>query len=229
MSILRYINDPVQLMLMIAIRLLIIITVLPIHEFAHAFAAKKMGDDTALMHGRLTLNPLSHVDIFGAIFLMLFGFGWAKPVPVNPRKFKNYKKGIAITAAAGPLSNLICATVSLFIINIISCIPVTSQTSYLVIFYIMLALQFFCSINLSLAVFNLIPIPPLDGSKILSAVAPYKVNMFMHKYQQYIYIVFLVLLFTDVLQIPMAWIIDKLYAGIDALFFWVEPLFRLLR
>lgn len=224
MSILQYINDPAQLMLMIGIRLLIIFTILPIHEYAHAFAAKKMGDNTALMHGRLTLNPLAHVDIFGAIFLMLFGFGWAKPVPINPRNFKNYKKGVAITAAAGPLSNLICATIGIFVMNIIYNIPVTSETSYMVL----LALQFFSSINLSLAVFNLIPIPPLDGSRILSAIVPYKVNYFMQKYQQ-IYIVFLVLLFTDVLQIPMSWIINKLYAGINALFFWIEPLFGLLR
>lgn len=228
MSIFGYINNPAQLMLMIGIRLLIIFTILPIHEYAHAFAAKKMGDNTALMHGRLTLNPLAHVDLFGAIFLMLFGFGWAKPVPVNPRNFKNYKKGVAITAAAGPVSNLICATIGIFAMNIIYNIPVASENSYMAIFYIMLALQFFSSVNLSLAVFNLIPIPPLDGSRILSAVVPYKVNMFMQKYQQYIYIVFLLLLFTDVLQIPMSWIINKLYAVIDALFFWVEPLFGLL-
>lgn len=229
MSILNYINDPAQLMLMVGIRLFIIFLVLPIHECAHAFAAKKMGDNTAVIYGRLTLNPFAHIDIFGAIFLMLFGFGWAKPVPINPIHFKKYRKGIAITAAAGPLSNLICATIGIFVVRILSNIPVTSENSYMVLYYIMLAVDYFSFINLSLAVFNMIPIPPLDGSRILGTVVSNKVSNFMQKYQQYIYIVFLVLLFTDVLQVPMSWIINKLYAGIDALFFWVEPLFGLLR
>ncbi len=228
MSLFSYLDNPTSLVLMIGIRVLIIFTILPIHEYAHAYAAKKMGDNTALISGRLTMNPLAHVDIVGAIFLLVFGFGWAKPVPINPRNFKNYKKGIAITAAAGPLSNILCAAIGIFVTQIIYGIPLRSEQAVIALSYVDIALSFFISINISLAVFNLIPVPPLDGSKILSSFASAKVNMFMYSHQQLIYIVFLVLLFTNVLQVPLGFLSNLIYKGLNYLFFWVEPLMKLI-
>lgn len=225
MTIFSYLNSPAEMLIMIGIRLLIVFTILPVHEYAHAFAAKKMGDNTALMAGRLTLNPIAHVDLFGALFLVLFGFGWAKPVPINPRNFRNYKKGIAITAVAGPLANLICASLGIFVFNVLLYVPI-SRSLVDVFFYIVIAVEYFAMINISLAVFNMIPITPLDGSRLLSTVVSYKVNYFMSKYQQYIYLGFLLLLLTGVLQRPMTWIINLVYSGINLLFFWVEPLMR---
>ncbi len=215
------------MLLMIGIRLLIVFAILPVHEYAHAFAAKKMGDNTALMAGRLTLNPMAHLDLFGAIFLILFGFGWAKPVPVNPRNFSNYKKGVAVTAAAGPLSNLICAAIGIFVARIIGNIPMPISI-YEIMAYVYLAIVYFAMINISLAVFNLIPITPLDGSRLLSTVVSHKVNFFMYKYQTYIYLGFMLLLLTGVLQGPISWVVDLVYKGINLLFFWVDPLMRLI-
>ncbi len=226
MSILSYLNNPQQLIILIGIRLLIIFTILPVHECAHAYAAHKMGDETAYMNGRMTLNPIAHLDIFGAIFLLLFGFGWAKPVPVNPRNFRDYKKGTAITAAAGPLSNLACAAIGMFILRIIYCIPISTEAMYNILSYVALAVYYFITVNLSLAIFNLIPIPPLDGSRILSAYAPYKVNAWLARYQRYIYIGFLLLLFLGVLSTPMSWLINLVYKGLYYLFFWVELIMK---
>ncbi len=229
MSILSYINDPQTLLILVGIRLLIIFTILPVHECAHAYAAHKMGDETAYMSGRMTLNPIAHLDIFGAIFLVLFGFGWAKPVPVNPRNFRDYKKGTAITAAAGPLSNLACAAIGMFLLRIINYIPVCfaiSEATYNALYYVFLAIYYFISVNLSLAIFNLIPIPPLDGSRILSVFAPYKVNAWLARYQRYIYIGFMILLFTGILTTPLNWLINLFYRGLYYLFFWVELIMK---
>ena len=212
MSILQYINDPAQLMLMIAIRLLIIFTILPIHEYAHAFAARKMGDNTALMHGRLTLNPLAHVDIFGAIFLMLFGFGWAKPVPVNMYRFKNPKQGMALTALAGPACNFLLAGVFLFLYGLLF-YPL--HTGGAVAETILQLIYTTAYLSLSLAVFNLIPIPPLDGSKVLFSLIPDESYFKLMRYERYGMILLLVLVSTKVLGGPLSaatsWLFDKLF------------------
>ena len=147
--------------LQIITKILIIFLVLPIHECAHAWAAHKMGDETAAYSGRLTLNPLAHIDILGALCLLITGFGWAKPVPINPLKFKKQRFGIAITAAAGPLSNLAVSFIAMIIYRIVLSLPGGSGyflssagdiTGGFVILYI---LQFFILVNIGLAIFKI--------------------------------------------------------------------------
>lgn len=138
-------------------RVFVIFCVMPIHEFAHAFVAYKLGDDTARLSGRLTLNPLAHVDLVGALMIFLVGFGYAKPVPVNPRNFKNPKGGMAATALAGPISNLIMAFI--FLLPYCAVGSLYDGNSELV-FAIAAFFFYAASVNIGLAVFNLIPIPP---------------------------------------------------------------------
>lgn len=215
-----------ELIIMLCIRLLIVFTILPIHEFAHGYAARKLGDNTALIAGRLTLNPLAHVDPIGAILLILFGFGWAKPVPVNPRNFKNYRRDTAITAAAGPLSNLLCALAAIFVGRVFSNILIRTEVT-LAGYLVTIAISYFAMINLSLAIFNLIPIEPLDGSRILSYILPPKANAFLYKNAQIVHFVFLILIFGGLLSGPLSWLISKVYSLFDLLFIWVDWLFAL--
>lgn len=172
---------------------LCVLITLSVHEFAHGYAAYKLGDNTARNLGRLTLNPLKHIDIAGAICMLLFHFGWAKPVPIFPRNFKNPKRDFAITALAGPLSNLILAFISgfiyLLIFALVKDIPFYEENflyhlinNTLNFFYI------FHSVNVGICIFNLIPVPPLDGSRILNVVLPPKTYFKIMQYEKYIYI-----------------------------------------
>lgn len=169
----------------------------PVHELAHGWTAYKLGDNTAKNQGRLTFNPLAHIDIIGMIMILLFGFGYAKPVPVNPRNFKNQKGGMALTALAGPVSNLIMAFISIFIFYFLSAVFKTysSFANALLIFF-----YYAAYINVSLGVFNLIPIPPLDGSKILAAVLPDRIYYKYMMYERYVMIAVMIILFTGILN-----------------------------
>lgn len=208
----------------IASTLITIFLVMPIHEWAHGFVAYKLGDNTAKYSGRLSLNPLKHIDPLGAASMILFRFGWAKPVPVDPRNFKNPKLGMAITALAGPTTNLFAALISMIGLYSIYYFSATmvgkDEFAIKIVSFAAAFLMGFVQINVGLAVFNLLPLPPLDGYRILAAFLPDK---FIYKYYQYeVYIMFAVffLLFTNILTGPLYFLQNLVLDAIAQLAAW---------
>lgn len=186
------------------------------HEFAHAFAADRLGDDTPRRQGRLNLNPFKHLDVFGTIMLIFAGFGWGKPVEINPRNFNrniSLAKAEAIVAAAGPLTNIVLA----FVFEIITCVIIRfapefymSQTGYI----ISIILQSIVSINVGLGIFNLIPLPPLDGSKIIGGFLPYNAKNWLDSHSQIFEIIFVALWIVGILSLIISPLINIVYSGI---------------
>ena len=190
-----------DLIVNLLVRVFIIFCVLPIHEFAHAYVANKLGDDTARLSGRMTTNPLAHIDPIGALMIILVGFGYAKPVPVNIRRFKNRKLYMALTAFAGPLSNLLMAFVFTFAAVAVN--NFADFTEFGLVYYLIVFLFTAADINISLAVFNLLPIPPLDGSRLLNVFLPNKYYYKIMQYERYIVYGVLALVFLGVLDGPI--------------------------
>ena len=170
-----------QTLLLIAPPILLALT---FHEYAHAYMAYRYGDDTARQSGRLTLNPLRHLDPLGTIMIFIVHFGWAKPVPVNPNRLRNPKKDMLWISAAGPLANMVLALASGLLIRVLLTIGVTPDRHTaigLLFFMVIMSLQ----INLALAIFNILPIAPLDGSKILFALLPVRYEKLIYFLERY--------------------------------------------
>lgn len=184
----------------------------PIHEFAHGFIADRLGDPTARYQGRLTLNPFAHIDYMGALGILLVGFGGARPVPVNPYNFRNPKRDMVFVAVAGPLSNVVAAFVCMVLANLVL---VTTRT--LVFYYVFSFFYFIAQINVRLAVFNLIPVPPLDGSRILAQFLPNRIYYKLMQYERYIYFILIILVFSGSLSGPISNVSNALMRGISDL------------
>lgn len=192
--------------MMILSSAVVILLTLPIHEWAHGFVSTKLGDPTPRMQGRLTLNPMAHIDWMGAIGILLVGIGWAKPVQVNARYYKNPKWGMALTALAGPLSNLIVAflfALLFVLIEIVFLLTGAFYDFYDLIQVIAMFVGMVAKINVYLAIFNLIPIPPFDGSRILFTFLPQKYYFKIMQYERFIFVGVFVILCSGVLDLPL--------------------------
>ena len=183
----------------ILVQIVGIAVAISVHEFGHAYSAHLLGDDTAKMYGRMTLNPAKHLDIMGLIAMLIVHIGWAKPVPVNPNNFKNYKVGNVIVSLAGVTANIIISIICVIIKKHVNMYAITEITSAIIIY------------NVSFAAFNLLPIPPLDGWGVISSFITYKYNEIAYKYESMSSIIFLVLIITGAYSIFISPIINVIW------------------
>ena len=202
----------------IALSVLPALICITLHECAHGWAAYRLGDDTAKRMGRLTLDPLKHIDIIGLAMMVLFRFGWAKPVPVDMRKFKNPKRDMAVTAAAGPLMNVILCLAALFLYGLTAPGAFYRGGS---LYYLNEGLYLTAYLSLALALFNIIPIPPLDGSKVLYSFISDRAYMQLMRYERYGMIALLALIVLsdfsglDPLSRATGWVFERLFVFAD--------------
>lgn len=202
-----------------------LLTALPFHECAHAWTANKLGDPTARINGRMTLNPLAHLDPFGALLMIFTGIGWAKPVPINARNFKHPKWGMAISSLAGPVSNLLLAYLSMILWKI-----TTIVSYYHSGFFVQNLITIFAtmvSINIGLAVFNFIPIPPLDGSRILSLFLPERTYFSIMRYERYTMLALMIAVYFGLLDGPLGFFRHLALNSINFLTGWIDLIWRL--
>jgi len=192
-----------------------ILLAISIHEFSHGFVAVKLGDDTPLLQGRLTLNPLKHIDPLGFLCLFLVGFGWAKPVMINSRNFKNPRRDDLLVSIAGPLSNFITAFIFVGLMKLADMFLPDTQLTQI----IWIVLRGTVTINLVLMVFNLLPIPPLDGHHILGSIGGAPVWNFYHKYFEQLRFVMLLLIIFNFISMIISPAVEILYSLLMGIFF----------
>ena len=210
----------------------VILLALTVHEVSHGWMAMKLGDPTARNLGRLTLNPLKHLDPIGTICMIFFHFGWAKPVPINVRYFKKPRRDMALTALAGPVSNFIMGFLGVVLYMVFRSlfnVYVFMNNGHIVYqafssdilsnikIIVTLFFLFFAWLNLSLGTFNLIPIPPLDGSRIFLTFLPPKYYFGIMKYERYIMLGFMILLYTGIVTTPLTWVVSAIFNGMSSL------------
>ncbi len=209
----------------ILIHMLLLFTAIPVHECAHALMADKLGDPTPRSQGRITLNPFAHLTLWGSMLLIFAGFGWGKPVAVDARNFKKPKRDMALTALAGPVSNIIMAYLSMVVYKLLisdalyggirSLLPGSAQ-------FVPMIFAYSAIINISLAVFNFLPVPPLDGSKIFNSVLPDSLYFRIMKYEQYIIVVVIILVYSGLLDTPLGFLNGIVRSALMSLTGWVD-------
>ncbi len=208
-----------------------ILLALSFHEMCHAWAALKLGDPTARNLGRMTLNPLKHLDPIGFLCMIFFRFGWANPVPINTRNFKKPRRDMALSALAGPLSNILLGILSALLLRLGLLIVTTCfeeelfaillgaqvNTGFLVVAILIMMLYLSMILNFSYAIFNMLPIPPFDGSRIFYVFLPPKWYFAVMKYERIIMLMLIVLLWTGILTLPLNFIVNGMSTGMFAL------------
>ena len=214
-------GDTREIILNLLLLIPVVLLSLSIHEAAHGYIAYKMGDPTAYNLGRVTINPAKHLDPMGSLCMLVFGYGWAKPVPINARNFKNPKRGMAFTAIAGPISNLLLGLVSVILYCSVNFAAYyfydsfyTNQYLINIVQVVLTLLYFFGYMNFLLAAFNLIPVPPFDGSRFFSLFLPNRIYFGLMKYERYIMLGILIAMFACSRLFnfsPFAWVAENLF------------------
>jgi len=214
-----FLSDPTAFLISLLLTLPGVVLAITVHESAHGWMALKLGDDTAKKQGRISLNPLHHVDIFGLLMLIFLRFGWAKPVSVDARKFKKPRRDMSLTALAGPVSNLLMAFLMLAVAMGVSVAYSKNyarfgDTTFSTLLEVLMRIfQYAAVTNLGLGIFNFIPFPPLDGWKVLGAFLPVKTYFGLMRYERYGMLLLLLLMLTGILTGPLNTAVDAVYGG----------------
>lgn len=203
------------IMVITAVSALLCITV---HETCHGLAAYALGDPTAKQAGRLTLNPLKHLDLFGLVMLLTVRFGWAKPVPVDMRRFRRPRLGMAMVSLAGPVSNVVLAWICTMLYAV--AVFYSNLTGSPVAYYLGLFFYYTITLSAGLAVFNLLPVPPLDGSKVLFSFLPPKWYLWLMRHERWGSLILMALLWGGVLDGPLTFLRSGLMDGLSAIGLW---------